>query len=110
MALGAGTRTFRRTGNETSIISRIAIGDTSFLLTGDAGVAELKMLLGQPGLDLSATVLKLPHHGSKYSWSDEFIKRANPRYGVICAGLNNPFGHPSSEVLEKAQKKGINLR
>jgi competence protein ComEC len=62
-----------------------------------------------PGLDLSATVLKLPHHGSRYSWSETFINQVNPRYGVVCAGWNNPFGHPNREVLERAQDKGIRV-
>lgn len=104
-----GPGTFSETGNETSVICRILVGNTSFLLTGDAGVPELELLMNWPGLDLSATVLKLPHHGSRYSWSETFINQVNPRYGVVCAGWNNPFGHPNREVLERAQDKGIRV-
>lgn len=96
-------------GNETSVISRIVVGETSFLLTGDAGVPELELLMAQPGLDLSATVLKLPHHGSKYSWSEDFMNRVNPRYGVVCVGLRNPFGHPDAGTLEQADLKGMKI-
>lgn len=100
---------FTEPGNDTSVISKITLGDVSFLLPGDAEVAELEMLMAEPGLDLSATVLKLPHHGSRYSWSDAFVRRVNPQYGVICVGLRNPFGHPDPEVLERAQEQSMRL-
>lgn len=100
---------FAEPGNDTSVISKITLGDTSFLLTGDAETAELEMLMAEPGLDLSATVLKLPHHGSRHSWSDAFVRRVNPRYGVICVGLRNHFGHPDREVLGRAQEQSIRL-
>ncbi|NLW44380.1 MAG: DNA internalization-related competence protein ComEC/Rec2 [Syntrophomonadaceae bacterium] len=100
---------FAEPGNETSVILKIAEGEVSFLLTGDAGVKELEVLMAEPGLDLSATVLKLPHHGSRHSWSDDFIERVDPDYGVISVGLRNPFGHPSPEVLTGTREKGVRI-
>jgi len=100
---------FAEPGNETSVISRIVTGDVSFLLTGDAEFEELELLMTEPGLDLSATVLKVPHHGSRHSWSDDFVEWVNPKYGVISAGYRNPFGHPHPEVLERARERGIHL-
>ncbi len=96
-------------GNETSVITRIVMGEVSFLLTGDAGVPEIELLMIQPGLDLSATVLKLPHHGSKHSWSEDFANRVNPQYGVVCVGLRNPFGHPDAGILEQTEQKGVRI-
>ena len=61
--------------------------------------------MAEPGLDLSATVLKLPHHGSRHSWSDDFMERVDPVYAVISVGSRNPFGHPSPEVLAGARER-----
>ncbi len=118
VSLGGGTKVwlwapepgaFTETGNETSVILKITQGEVSFLLTGDAGVKELEVLMAEPGLDLSATVLKLPHHGSRHSWSDNFIEQVDPDYGVISVGMRNPFGHPSPEVLAGAREKGVRI-
>lgn len=118
LSLGRGTKVwmwapdpgvFAEPGNETSVILKLTQGEISFLLTGDAGVEELEVLMAEPGLDLSATVLKLPHHGSRHSWSDDFIKQVTPEFGVISVGLRNPFGHPAPEVLAGAREKGVRI-
>ena len=118
LSLGGGTKvwmwapepgSFAEPGNETSVILKITEGEVSFLLTGDAGVKELEVLMAEPGLDLSATVLKLPHHGSRHSWSDDFMERVDPVYAVISVGSRNPFGHPSPEVLAGAREKGVRI-
>lgn len=86
--------------NDTSIILKITYGETSFLFTGDAErEAELSVL--DSGADVSATVLKVGHHGSSSSTSYPFLREVNPEIAVISAGVNNDYGHPHKEVLSR---------
>ena len=86
--------------NELSIVTKFEFGETSFLLTGDAGFkSEEDMLLS--GANLSADVLKVGHHGSETSTSKEFLKMVNPKISVIQVGQNNSYGHPRAEALER---------
>ncbi|MDO4288184.1 MAG: DNA internalization-related competence protein ComEC/Rec2 [Eubacterium sp.] len=84
--------------NEASLVLRLVYGKRSFLFTGDAGAeteAQLEATLPQ------ADVLKVGHHGSKYSTSEEFLRKLAPSVAVISAGRYNTFGHPTPEVLER---------
>ena len=78
------------------------------LITGDLDEeGERKLIEKYKGTDkLSAHVLKIGHHGSSTSTSDEFLDAVNPRAAVIQTGKNN-FGHPSPKIIEKCTKKGI---
>lgn len=67
------------------------------LLTGDISEKEEKLLKTVPKLD----VLKVAHHGSKYSSSEEFLKRVNPDFAIISCGEGNTYGHPHIEALER---------
>jgi competence protein ComEC len=89
--------------NATSIVMRFQYGETSFLLTGD--LAEEEKVLGkvQP-----VTVLKVAHHGSKYSSSDTFLGMVKPESAVISVGKNS-YGHPSKDVLERIDKLGAKI-
>lgn len=86
--------------NDLSIISRFTFSDTSFLFTGDAEEKVEEDLLDL-GIDVSADVLKVGHHGSETSSSQRFISAVKPKYAVIEVGTNNQYGHPSSETLER---------
>jgi competence protein ComEC len=55
-----------------------------------------------------ADVLKVAHHGSKYSTSDEILENVNPKIAVIEVGKNS-YGHPTPEVLQKLEKFGIRV-
>lgn len=83
--------------NSSSIVARLTYGETSFLFTGDAGQNEESKLLD---MDIDSDVLKLGHHGSRYSSSREFISKVNPLYSIVSAGEGNKFGHPHEEVLD----------
>ena len=69
------------------------------LFAADAGFsAEDRILSG--GYKLESTILKIGHHGSRYSTSEEFLARVNPRLALISAGAGNRFGLPSSRTLD----------
>jgi competence protein ComEC len=87
---------------------KIQYGNTSFLFTGDAdSLSESEMM--RRGLDLRATVLKLGHHGSIRSTTDEFLNRVNPKYAVISVGKRNNYRHPHKSTMKKLKTKGIEV-
>ena len=94
--------------NDTSIVLRVDYGKTSFLFTGDAEYTLEYMLLDQ-GADLHADVLKVGHHGSSSSSTDEFIDAVCPQYAVISCGANNSYGHPHEAVLQTLERVGAEL-
>ncbi len=90
------------TGNEISNVYRVRYGDVTFLITGDL-VKEIEEQILRAGVDVSATVLKVGHHGSATSSSEEFLRAVKPKCSVICVGYGNNFGHPRAEVLERLE-------
>jgi competence protein ComEC len=84
--------------NDHSTILRLSVGEISFLLTGDLG-NDGEHLLMRSGEDVRADVLKVGHHGSRFSSSAEFLSRVDPSVSLISVGMDNPYGHPSQEVL-----------
>ena len=85
--------------NDTSIILKIIYGKTSFLFTGDAERDAEQSVLAQE-YDLSATVLKVGHHGSADSTTYPFLREIMPEYAIISVG-DNSYGHPTDEVLSR---------
>ena len=94
------------TGNEVSNVYRIRYGDASFLFTGDL-IREHEQRMLAAGTDASATVLKIPHHGSHTSSSEEFIRAVHPMYAVYCVGAGNSFGHPHADVVERYKQMQV---
>ena len=94
--------------NDQSLVTRIVHGETTFLLTGDAEW-ELEHDLIDAGVDLSATVLKVGHHGSDSSSSYAFIREVMPQYAIISVGENNPYGHPTDAVLSRLRDVGAKV-
>lgn len=88
--------------NNTSIILKIVYGDTSFLFTGDAE-AEAEQAVMDSGADLSATVLKVGHHGSSDSTTEAFLEKVMPAYAVISVGAENTYLHPTDIALNKLE-------
>jgi competence protein ComEC len=86
--------------NQNSLVARLVYGDFSVLLTGDAGEAAEAQLL-RAGAPLRSTVLKVAHHGSKFSTSTPFVQAVNPTLAVIQVGADNKYGHPADETLER---------
>ena len=87
-------------GNEACDVVRVQYGKASFLFTGDMTKEQEAQLLTD-GRDVSATVLKVGHHGSNTSSSEPFLRAVAPRCAVISVGADNTFGHPKPEVLER---------
>jgi len=93
--------------NEYSLVSKLVFGEFSLLLPGDSGrMAEARLL--SSGLNLESQVLKVGHHGSKYSTHPLFLMRVNPKVAAISVGKNS-YGHPTPEVLERL-KNVLTLR
>ena len=86
--------------NDSSIVLKITYGYTSFLFTGDAG-REAEQALLDSGVDLSATVLKVGHHGSDTGTTYPFLREIMPQYAVISVGKNNSYNHPTDNVLSR---------
>ncbi|HHV27784.1 MAG TPA: MBL fold metallo-hydrolase [Tissierellia bacterium] len=94
--------------NDYSIVSKITFKDNSFLFTGDAEKTSEKEMIGK-GYDLTADVLKVGHHGSSTSTTEEFLLKVDPDYGVISLAKDNKYGHPHKEIIELLNKKGIDI-
>ncbi len=89
-------------GNEISNVYRVRYGEITFLITGDL-VKEIESQILHEGIDVSSTVLKVGHHGSATSSSEEFLRAVKPKCSIICVGYGNNFGHPRAEVLERLE-------
>lgn len=92
--------------NNWSVGIRLTYGKNSFVLCGDAE-KEAEADMAANGLTLKADVLKLSHHGSSTSSSDQFMDLVDPDYAVISCGKNNDYGHPHKEILEMLKKRNI---
>ena len=88
--------------NNNSIVAKLNYNDFSMLFTGDIEeIAEEKILKEIDSKVLKSDVLKVAHHGSKSSSTQDFIKTVNPKIALIGVGENNTFGHPNEEVVER---------
>lgn len=92
--------------NNSSIVLRLIFGNTTFLFTGDAEDKIEEVILNN-NLNIQADVLKIAHHGSRYSTTDEFLKSVNPKYAIISVGEGNSYKHPESIVLNKLKTNNI---
>ncbi len=91
--------------NNRSLVIKLKYGDVSIIFSGDIEEEGERELLSR-GLDLKTTILKIPHHGSRSSSTEEFVKALNPDIVVASVGYNNPFGFPHKEIIKKYRKKG----
>ncbi|MDD3187698.1 MAG: DNA internalization-related competence protein ComEC/Rec2 [Bacilli bacterium] len=92
--------------NEDSLIIFIVINSYKLLFMGDAGIETENYLLENYNLS-DIDVLKVGHHGSKNSSSEEFVESVNPKISLISVGENNRFGHPNVETLNKLNNSSI---
>ena len=92
--------------NNDSVVMRMRDGAVGLILTGDIERASEKSILAEGG-DLAADFLKVAHHGSKTSTTEDFLSAVHPKFAAISVGEDNSFGHPSPEVLDRLRSSGV---
>jgi competence protein ComEC len=106
----AGEEIVSSAKNNDSLVLRLHYGSRTFLLPGDAEKQVERAILSENSAEtLHADVLKVGHHGSKNSTTPEFLETVHPRFGIISAGEDNPYGHPSKELLDRLQRAGVEI-
>ncbi|SDP56457.1 competence protein ComEC [Halobacillus aidingensis] len=94
--------------NDNSLVLDSVIGGKRWLFTGDISAPIEREIVKRNRIG-QKDVLKVAHHGSHTSTSEELLKRVNPKIGLISAGLDNRYGHPHEEVVERLTEHGVVL-
>ncbi len=103
-----GPRTSYEDANNNSVVILVTHGTNKFLFMGDAEAeAEEDILRG--GADVKADVIKVGHHGSRYSSSESFMQAVTPSYAVISCGEDNRYGHPHAKTLNALRAMGVEV-
>lgn len=98
-------KVLEKTNNE-SVVIMLKYGEVETLLTADIEArAERQIILS--GTNLDADILKVAHHGSKTSTTEEFLYEVSPQVAVIQVGAKNRYGHPTPEVLKRLEEYDI---
>ncbi|QQG45006.1 MAG: MBL fold metallo-hydrolase [Candidatus Sungiibacteriota bacterium] len=94
--------------HDATVILKMNYGSTTALFTGDAE-KQLEYRLLWSNSDIKSDILKVGHHGSKTSTSEEFLKAVSPKFAVVQVGRKNRYGHPAQEVLDRIAGAGVAL-
>lgn len=94
--------------NAASVVLKMKFGENSFLFTGDLP-SEQEQVLIEKGAELKSDILKVSHHGSKYSSSTQFLEKVSPEDAIISVGKNNSYGHPNQEALQRISKQSAKI-
>jgi competence protein ComEC len=94
--------------NNGSLVLRLVYGKVSFLFTGDIQEAAEENILAS-GLDVSATILKVAHHGSRTGSSMNFLNAVRPQVAIYSAGAGNDYGHPHPETIDRLKSVGASI-
>lgn len=95
--------------NEQSLVLEYQSKGIKALFTGDIGEEGILSMLEEESLLGNYDILKVPHHGSRYSYSKEFLEKVNPKIAVISCGARNFYGHPHTEMLEGLEACNIRV-
>lgn len=95
--------------NDTSLVFKITFGNQDILLTGDMEKPLEKYLLQQKQNHLEAEILKIGHHGSDSSSSQEFLEVVRPKFCIISSGEGNSYGHPHGVTLRRLERMGCQV-
>ncbi len=98
----------RRVRNDDSIVLEATIGDVAVLLTGDIS-AEVERAIVPLLSRARIRILKVAHHGSRTSTSDDLLQAWRPQLALVSAGRGNSFGHPTPEVLSRLDSARVRL-
>jgi len=95
--------------NNCSIVMRFFYNGTGLLFTGDAeaSIENAMMRIYKSGLQSYA--LKVGHHGSRYSSTEKFLERVQPKVAIISVGVDNVYGHPHAETLDRVRAAGAKI-
>lgn len=92
--------------NNYSIVLKVSFGEMDVIMTGDAET-EVENQILQSGEDIDAEILKVGHHGSNTSTSDEFLEAVSPDYALISTKVGNKYEHPIKSTMEKLEENNI---
>ena len=105
--LNSKVKTLQKRNNKSCVL-KITSKTAAVLLTADIEKPVEKILLKNDS-ELSSDIMTVPHHGSKTSSSDKFIKAVNPKYALIARGYNNIYDHPKQEIVNRYTHNDIAL-
>jgi len=94
--------------NDYSVVAKFSYAGNSFLFTGDME-SPAENDLADSGLDISADVLKVAHHGSRTSSTAKFLNAVGGEYAVITVGSPNSYNHPNDDVLSRIENRGYEI-
>ena len=94
--------------NEDSLVLELVHDGWKVLYTGDIGFDTENRLISE-GILEDCDVLKVAHHGSRYSTGDAFLKTVKPEIAVISVGYHNSYGHPAKETVERLRENGCKI-
>lgn len=94
--------------NDASIVAHLVYGNTRAMLTGDAPFnIESRVIQISTAGEVTSDLLKVGHHGSKYSTSEAFVQAVHPQLALISVGAHNSYGHPTQDVLARLQAASV---
>lgn len=94
--------------NDTSVVLKLGCGGSSAMLMGDASIETEERII-DGGIDVHADLLKVGHHGSRFSSSVRFLQAVQPTWAVISAGVNNGYHHPHPTTLLRLEQANFNI-
>lgn len=95
--------------NDMSVICKVFVNGTDFMILGDAEKPELSSVFETVNSDYTADVIAMGHHGSSTSIHEDFLNAVNADVAVVSCGKDNSYGHPHKEALEYVKENGMTL-
>lgn len=95
--------------NNNSIVGQLRYKDFTMLFTGDSEREAEQNMVKSYGNELQSDVLKSPHHGSRTSSSDDYLKTVKAKDVIISLAADNEYGHPHKQTLDRYKKYNMNV-
>lgn len=95
--------------NNYSVVILMEYQDIKILFSGDAEEPEERYIISE-NPNISADIIKIGHHGSRTSTSQEYLNIVNPKFAVISVGENNDYGHPHADSLNRLRQANVEVR
>ena len=100
----------QKADNDGGIVAHLVYGKTSVLLTADTStVVEDHLMQISPASDLKSDILKVGHHGSRFSSEDAYVTEVDPSIAIISVGAHNTYGHPTKQTLDTLASHNIEV-